>query len=107
MQEASRGGFKYVDESPGSGFSLLSMPILNSHNSCKIIKGKENKNNSSPIVSTIRTYGCRTDGPKFLIVKRNEANKEITLKPVSCFTIEKKIETFAGTTKNVKRVRDG
>lgn len=47
------------------------------------------------------------EGPKYIIMKRNESNKELTLSSVSPFLVMKVIENIAGKPKTTKLLRDG
>lgn len=47
------------------------------------------------------------NGPKFVVVKRNEEDETATLKFVNPFLIQKAIEQQAGSVKSIQRVRDG
>lgn len=47
------------------------------------------------------------DGPKFVVMKRNENNSGLTLASVSPFLVVKIIENTAGRTKSTKLLRDG
>lgn len=97
-----------MDSSPGSKFSILSDPALQFPS---LNPPKRKRDLAEFVAHNFFDKNKRLeelqDGPKFLIIKRNEQNKEVTLKTVSCFLIDKAIQTFAGTVKSTKRLRDG
>lgn len=47
------------------------------------------------------------DGPKFILMKRNDNNSHLTLASVNPFLVVKVIENTAGRTKSTKLLRDG
>lgn len=116
MPGASSGGSKqHKDYSPGSYYSILGnnpdaeFPSLG--NTTTAAKTSRKRNIEEYITNSFFDKNKRLEdllaGPKFLVMKRNEDNKEITLKRVSPFTLQKSIENFAGETKNIKRMTDG
>lgn len=110
MPGASGGGSspKYNNSSPGSRYSLLSLdnnefpPMQNSKR-----KRQVNEFLTNSFFEKSKKLCDLQQGPQYLILKRNETNKEITLSQVSCFLLQRAIENFAGAPKNVKRLRDG
>lgn len=115
MPGASSGGSKHKDYSPGSYYSILGnnpeadFPSL--VNTTTAAKTSRKRNLEEYVTNSFFDKNKRLEdlqaGPKFLVMKRNEDNKEITLKRVSPFTLQKSIEAFAGEMKNIKRIADG
>lgn len=108
MPGASSGGSKHKDSSPGSRYSILNhaneFPVVNNQN--KRRRDMEEYVTHSFFDKSKKLCDLQ-EGPKFLIMKRNEIKTEITLNQVSPFLLQKVIENVAGTTKSIKRMRDG
>lgn len=111
MAGASGGGSKHVDYSPGSGFSILADPASEFPMLSDTTKYKNKRKCAEFVTNSFfdknKKLSDHLEGPKFMVMKRNETNLELTLRIVSPFLLQRAIEGYAGTMKSIKKARDG
>lgn len=107
MSGASGGSSRHNDNSPGSRFSILSgaddFPILG--NETKRKRREEFVTNS--YFDKQKKLVDLENGPKYILMNRNEVDPMKTLNETSPFLIKKSIEVFAGNPKNITKLRNG
>lgn len=109
------GGHKGKPGSSGSRFDILQNYNDNfpdSMNNKDPAKIKRRRPEAVPYTSTSffsknQKLSDLLEGPKYIVMKRNESNKELTLSSVSPFLVMKVIENIAGKPKTTKLLRDG
>lgn len=95
----------------GSRFQGLELDCEEAYPILSGKKRRSDKNNENIITNSFFSKSTRLsdliDGPKFVVIKRNEDDETATMKFVNPFLIQKAIEIHAGTVKSIQRVRDG
>lgn len=113
MPASSSGGrvekpTKRKDQSIGSRFSILD--DYTPTDASSISHQKRRRNEEEVLTNSFFNKNQKLkdllEGPKFLIMSRNDGNGE-TMKNISPFFIEKAIKLTSGEVKQIKRMRDG
>lgn len=109
---SSPGRRKQCQDPPsGSRFTGLELdcenvyPSLNNQRKRRATKS-ENIQTSSFFNKSMRMIDLM-DGPKFIVMKRNDDDESLTLRTVNPFLIQKSISNYAGAVKSIARTRQG